>query len=237
MPTSMYRPGIVLTSHQPDFLPYMGFFYKAARSDILVFSDDVQFSKKGMHNWNRIKTPDGVRKLTVPVHAHHDTKLRDIPIADQRHSLETVIKTIKQNYRRSPHYEECLVLLDCLSIYANALHTQPMAMLNRCLTLLIMDRFGMNTRIALASDLGISGHKDDRIFQMCEKLGASTYLSGRGAADYHQSEEYRSRGIDLVYTDYQPFEYPQLYGEFVENLSVIDYVMNCGFELPRGWER
>ena len=72
---------------------------------------------------------------------------------------------------------------------------------------------------------------------MCEKFNASAYLSGLGAADYHQPEEYRSRGIDLVYTDYQPVEYPQLYGEFVENLSVIDYVMNCGFELPRGWER
>lgn len=52
---------MILTSHQPDFLPYMGFFYKAARSDVLVLSDDVRFSKSGMHNWNRIKHPGGAR--------------------------------------------------------------------------------------------------------------------------------------------------------------------------------
>ena len=73
---------MILTSHQPDFLPYMGFFYKVARSDVLVLSDDVQFSKQGMHNWNRIKTEAGPKKLTIPVHAHHDTPLCRVEIAD-----------------------------------------------------------------------------------------------------------------------------------------------------------
>lgn len=68
---------MIVASHQPNFLPYMGFFYKAAKCDVLVFSDDVQFSKKGMHNWNRIKTPSGEAKLTLPVHAHHDMRLAD----------------------------------------------------------------------------------------------------------------------------------------------------------------
>lgn len=228
---------MILASHQPNFLPYMGFFYKAAHCDVLVFSDDVQFSKKGMHNWNRIKTANGELKLTLPVRAHHDTKLKDVEIADQKHSLETIIKTIRQNYRSAPHYRECLVLLDMLSIFSAATSTQPMAMLNRGLILLIMERFGMECRIGVASELGITGHKDERILQMCEKVGADTYLSGRGAAVYHEPEKYRARGIDLVYSDYQPTEYPQLYGEFIPNLSVIDYVANCGFNLPRGWKK
>ena len=95
----------------------------------------------------------------------------------------------------------------------------------------------MPLAITRASALGIRGHKDERIFQMCEKLGADVYLSGRGAAAYHQPEEYERRGIDLIYTDYEPVRYPQLHGEFVENLSVLDYIFNCGYELPRGWIR
>lgn len=228
---------MVLTSHQPDFLPYMGFFYKAARSDVLVFSDDVQFSKKGMHNWNRIKTPDGARKLTIPVHAHHDMRLADVEIADQLYSIHSAVKTLEQNYRRAPHFDDGVQLLDIMEGFANRIPDLTLFFLNRALTLTLMDSFGIAPKIAIASELGLTGRKDERIFQMCEKVGADTYLSGRGAADYHQAEEYLLRGIDLVYTDYQPVEYPQLYGPFIENLSVIDYVMNCGFELPKGWSK
>ena len=92
---------MILASHQPDFLPYMGFFYKAANCDVLVFSDDVQFSKKGMHNWNRIKTPGGAQKLTVPVHAHHDTLLKDVMVVDLWHDYDRLAKTIRQHYSRA----------------------------------------------------------------------------------------------------------------------------------------
>ena len=63
------------------------------------------------------------------------------------------------------------------------------------------------------------------------------YVSGSGAKDYHIEEDYERNGIRLVYSDYQPVIYPQVGRPATENLSVIDYVMNCGFELPRGWKR
>lgn len=228
---------MVLTSHQPDFLPYMGFFYKAARCDTLVFSDDVLYSKKGMHNWNRIKTPAGPQKLTVPVHSHHDLRLCEITVSNIAHSIEGVMKTIHQNYRRAPHFDEGVRLLDVMAVLA----LRPrllMTELNMKLTLAIMEEFGIRPRVLTASeDLHLTGRKDERIFQMCEEVGADTYLSGTGAADYHQPEEYQLRGIDLVYTDYRPVEYRQLYGPFIPNLSVVDYVFNCGFALPEEWRR
>ena len=228
---------MILTSHQPDFLPYMGFFYKVARSDVLVLSDDVQFSKQGMHNWNRIKTEAGPKKLTIPVHAHHDTPLCQVEIADPGHCIRQAVKTIEQNYRKAPHFDEGLELLKIMLFFSgpgNAWLTE----MNENLTLHIIDSFGiMPLDITRASALDIHGHKDERIFQMCEKLGADVYLSGRGASAYHQPEEYERRGIDLIYTDYEPVRYPQLHGEFVENLSVLDYIFNCGYELPRGWIR
>ena len=109
---------MILTSHQPDFLPYMGFFYKAARSDVLVLSDDVRFSKSGMHNWNRIKTPAGAQKLTIPVHAHHDTPLCQIEIADPSHGIGRAVKTIEQHYRKAPHYGEGAELLEIMQFFS-----------------------------------------------------------------------------------------------------------------------
>lgn len=228
---------MVLASHQPDFLPYMGFFYKAARCDTLVFSDDVLYSKKGMHNWNRIKTPAGPQKLTVPVHSHHDLRLCEITMADIARSIQGVVKTVDQNYRRAPHYDEGSVILNAMSQFT-AFRQLDMVEFNTTVTTLIMECFGIKPRLLTASeDLHLTGHKDERIFQMCEEVGADTYLSGTGAADYHQPEEYEAHGVELIYTGYRPVEYPQLYGPFVPNLSVVDYVFNCGFTLPEEWRR
>ncbi|MCB5924209.1 WbqC family protein [Clostridium sp. DFI.5.61] len=227
---------MILTSHQPDFLPYMGFFYKVARSDVLVLSDDVQFSKSGMHNWNRIKTPAGAQKLTIPVHAHHDTPLCRVEIADPGHGIGRAVKTIEQHYRKAaPHYGEGAELLEIMQFFSGPGNSWLTEM-NENLILHILDRFGIKPLAILrASALGIQGHKDERIFQMCEETGADTYLSGRGAANYHEPYEYMLHGIDLIYTDYEPVQYQQLYGEFIPNLSVLDYIFNCGYELPRGW--
>lgn len=226
---------MVVSSHQPNFLPYMGVFYKAAKCDVLVLSDDVQFSKKGMHNWNRIKTPTGEAKLTLPVHAHHDMALADVPVVDPQYSVDKLVKTIEQNYRKARHYEEGMVILDAMkreSTKAN-LH---MTDINIALIRLIMEQFGITPKVLLAkSDLHLTGHKDERIFNMCEQLHADTYLSGTGAAVYHQPEEYARKNIELVYSEYKPIMYDQMYGPFIENLSVIDYVMNCGFEFPKEW--
>lgn len=227
---------MILTSHQPDFLPYLGFFYKVSRSAILVLSDDVMFSKKGMHNWNRIKTTSGSAKLTIPVHAHHDTPLKDILVSEPRKSIRSVIKTLQQNYKKAEHYrdgEELLEIMDSFSTFPE-LH---LVELNESLIIHILDRMGIAPRvIKRASFLNVEGHKDERIFQMCDTLSADVYFSGIGAASYHQLEDYLQHGINLVYTDYQPFMYPQLYGEFIPNLSVADYVFNCGFEFPERWK-
>ena len=233
---------MILTSHQPDFLPYMGFFYKVLHSDALVISDDVQFSKKGMHNWNYIKTPEGAKKLTIPVHAHHDTPLRFVEISECHYSLLSVAKTLEQNYRKAPHFSEGMEIVEIIRTFANLNFkkddTVPLAVLNNHLNGTIMQRFGiLPKRVKFASALGVTGHKDERIFQMCEALKADTYLSGRGAASYHDPEEYKKRGIRLIYTDYEPVQYGQLHGEFAPNLSVIDYIFNCGFELPQSWRR
>lgn len=94
---------MILTSHQPNFLPYMGFFYKAFKSDVLVLSDDVCYSKKGMHNWNWIQTRTGKQKITVPVNAHHDSRLCDISVSDPTVNLKKVCRTITETYAISCH--------------------------------------------------------------------------------------------------------------------------------------
>ena len=104
-------------------------------------------------------------------------------------------------------------------------------------------RFGMVVQEKKAiefqrsSCLPLENRRDARIIEMCKLLNADVYISGEGAKDYHIEEDYRKNGIDLVYSDYEPVVYDQVGGRQVINMSVIDYVMNCGFELPRGWKK
>ncbi|PYN08619.1 MAG: hypothetical protein DME02_07080 [Candidatus Rokuibacteriota bacterium] len=66
--------------HQPQYLPWLGYLAKWAAADLFVFLDSVQYEKNGWQNRNRIKTADGARWLTVPVHARLGTPITDVAI-------------------------------------------------------------------------------------------------------------------------------------------------------------
>ena len=227
---------MIFASHQPDFFPYMGYFYKVFRSDVFVFSDNVQFSKKGMHNYNEILTANGPLRLTLPVH-YHVVNLNEIQIAADTATVEKMLKTIWMEYKNSDHFHEVFpVVAELLESAPGASH---LAVFNEGCIKRLCDLFGLTAsrEFVLSSTLPLKERRDARIIEMSKLLGADTYVSGAGAKDYHVEDDYRRNGIQLVYSDYQPIEYPQVGRPATKNLSVIDYVMNCGFELPRGWTR
>lgn len=227
---------MILSSHQPNFLPYMGFFYKAYNSDVMAMSVDVAFSKQGRHNWNLIRTANGTRKMTLPVHAHHDTRVADATWVDLEYNLDKVIKGLLQDYRKAPFYGAGMELTEAMEEAAENCGGS-MARFNMDMIRYICKRFGMKTVFISTLPLDLTGHKDERILQMCEKVGADVYLSGEGARAYHIPEGFEAKGIELRYSHYEPIHYPQIHGEFIENLSVADYIFNQGYELPREWVR
>lgn len=229
---------MILASHQPDFFPYMGYFYKIWKSDIFIFSDDVQFSKSGRHNYNDIMTANGPQRFTLPV-SQHTVNLNEIQIAADDRKIEEMLKTLRQNYQKAPHFKEVFPRLASLlwmaPISPDLATFNAMCIRNLCLWM------GMFRYNRLSSDLFLNSRRDERIIEMCQIVKADTYYSGSGAKDYHIEDDYKAAGINLVYSDYCPLEYPQTVpgqkGEpkFVApNLSVIDYLMNCGFECPWG---
>lgn len=227
-----------LTSHQPDFMPYMGFFKKVYDSDFLVFSEDVLFSKKGMHNWNYIKTSQGERKkLTVPVYAHQSSKLSDVTIVDPKKNLSILVKTLHQNYSKSPYFAEAECILRVITHIASLYKDQPLDLVtfNVTLTIIILKEFGIRTQIISSGGMNLVGKKDVRIIDMCHKTSATSYLSGEGAKNYHDHTLFEASGIKLDYVENTKLCYPQINGEFIENLSVFDYVCNCGFNIPDQW--
>ena len=225
---------MIVTSHQPNFLPYMGVFYKAFKSDIIVLSDDVQFSKKGMHNYNLIRTKDGSQKITIPVNSHHDIRLCDVMVSEPKRSIPKVVRTLKEAYTKTEHYDDGMEILSIIEDAAD--ENLRLTNLNTAIIRHIFKRMGIKAHILIATeDLSLLGHKDDRILMMCQQTKGKTYYSGTGSKAYHNEERYRKNGINLVYSDYRPSAYQQKYEPFLPNLSVIDYVFNEGYKIPEAW--
>lgn len=224
---------MILASHQPDFLPYPGFFYKLLKSDVFVFSDDVQYSKSELHKYNFIKGANGRQRIAVPVSFDTGDLICDVRIADDDRLIQKMIDTIVQAYSKAPYFDE--VIDHLIPIIEGKGGRGYLASMNANLIKWIARNLGIKTPILWASQLHLSGHKDDRIVALCNALGCNEYYSGTGAAAYHSRLTFAAAGIRLTYSDYKPILYPQQYGEFEENLSMLDYIFNCGFELPKEW--
>ena len=224
----------VLASHQPDFFPYMGYFYKMFNSDVFVFSDNVQFSKSGRHNYNEILTANGPHRFTLPV-SQRVANLNEIQIAADEHRITTMIKTLWMEYKKAEHFHEVFPVIEKLLWMAP--DAKSLADFNYGCISGLAALFGISARTEFvkSSELPITQRRDARIIEMCKILDADVYYSGSGAKDYHIEEDYATNGIRLVYSDYQPIEYRQVGRPATVNMSVIDYAMNCGFTLPRGW--
>ncbi len=236
---------LVFSGHQPNFLPYMGFFYKIYKSDIFVLDDDVQYTNKEYasmdgvrvgHNSNAIRIGSGRGKITIPVSYEFGDKINEVKICYNIRWREKLLKTIKYNYGKHPFFELGFSLLEG----AFCKDYEKLYDLNRHLLDEIINGFGLTAKIVTASiDVPTKLKKNDRNIYQCKSLGANVYYSGAGGGrEYNDEEAYENNGIKLVYSDYIPVPYRQYHRkDFIENLSVIDYIFNCGFELPERWCR
>jgi hypothetical protein len=219
----------VVAVHQPNYVPWPGYFHKLARADVFVYLDSVQYPRgRSFAARNRIKTPNGVRYLTVPVSipSGREGKVTylEVELADEGWR-ETHLRTVEQCYRKAPSFG------DVFPLYQQQLELAASFVE---LTTGLVDAFasylGIETQRVRLSELdGVSGAKAELVLEVCLAVGADVYLSGSGGGrDYNDEELLASRGIELRYDEYVYPEHPQLWGPFEPNLSILDMLLNCG---------
>jgi len=214
--------------HQPNYLPWVGFFDKLRRSDVFVLLDAVQYPRgRSVANRNRIRTANGALMLTVPVSRPPGSEgkalYREIRFADlawrQKH-----LRTIEQAYARAQHfdrlYPELRALIERIDGFCD---------LNVALIRWMAEALGIPTRIALMSELGTDfGPQNHLIIGLAAKTGCTEYISGAGGAAYNDAALLAEAGVTLRYQDFQTPRYPQLGEGFLPDLSALDMVLNCG---------
>ena len=244
---------MLLTGHQANYLPYLGFFEKIARADAFVLVDTTQFVKRGPFGWihrNRIRTDtpqdaespakatdgrergdshsrDGWMWLSVPVltHGKFTQSIREALINPQVPWARKHRRSIDWEYRKAPHYDALKPWLD----EAYGRPWESLADLNEFLIRRMLETLGIRTPLVRSSDLGATGRKTDLVIDLCRRMKADTYLSGIHGRDYLEKERVAAAGITLKFQEFRHPVYPQVHGgAFIPHLSTLDLLMNCG---------
>lgn len=220
----------IIAIHQPNYIPWLGFFYKIHQADTFVFLDDVQYSNKGMHDFHYIKTPQGRFRLKMPVKVSFGDNINQVVINNSIFWRESHLKQLESNYKKAPYFKD--VYQDIAELFS--VNVDNMSVLNKMIIKFIAEKFGISTVFISSSELDITNKdKNERIFEICQKVDASVYYSGTGASVYQNESDFIGKGIELKYSTFKPFIYPQFWGNFEPNVSVVDYLMNCGYDLDR----
>ena len=217
----------VVVIHQPQFLPWLGYIDKLDRSDVFCLLDTVQYKKNEFQNRNRIKTADGWQWLTVPVTYRFPQRIEEVGVNQTVDWQRKHLQALKTNYSKSPFFETYYASFEEFYQQSYELLTE----VNVACIRLLMDLLGLKSKVVLASSLQV-GTEDPtlRLVEICRSLGGDAYLSGRDGAKYMDLDTFHSHQLELVFQDFNHPEYPQCYGPFEPNLSVVDLLFNCGPE-------
>lgn len=224
---------MILTAHQPAYLPWLGLFHKIAVADRFVSLDNVPRSHGDWTNRNRVKTANGPVMLTVPAltHGHRDKPIREIEIDNKQPWQRKHWKTIQQAYGKAPYFKDYATFFET----AYSMEWRRLTDLNEWMLQWFLYTLGIRVGFAHACLHDFTGQGSDLLLDMCQNLGANTFIFGEQGRNYADEAAFRAAGIRVGFQKYRHPEYPQQYpGQgFVSHLSIIDLLFNCG---PKSYE-
>ena len=218
---------MLVAIHQPEYFPWLGFFEKLIRADVFVILDDVQFSKGDFHNRTRVKGAEGPQWLSVPVVHRFPQRINEVKLSDTNWR-EKHWRSLVSCYSGSRYFRE----------FATALHDffgQPRNQLidvNIAALDLAIRALKVRCKYIFSSDLKVKGTKSELVLNICKKLGATGYYSGRTGSAYLNLSSFEQARIEVQVQNFRHPFYEQRFCKtgFISNLSVIDLLFNHGSE-------
>lgn len=221
---------MIVAIHQPNFFPWLGYFNKIARADVMCLLDNVQFPKKGGTWINRVRilVNGAPTWATAPVDRRFSgmRQIHEMSTSTEPEWRAKLLRTLSLAYRNARHFDsvwpriEELVSYptDCLADY------NENAIRKLCESLNLDD-----TRLVRGSTLAVSGNATDLLISIVTAVGGHTYLCGGGAAGYQEDEKFAQAGIRLEYQHFSSPTYDQQLEQFQPGLSILDALAHCGF--------
>ena len=214
--------------NQSNYISWKGYFNMIQSVDLFILYDDVQFTKRNWRNRNLIKTPHGLKWLTIPVivKGKYFQKIRDTNISDEGWNIRH-LKTIKGCYSKARHFKDVFPFIEDMYLTANY---TTISEINFHFISAICKYLDIKTDIVFSNKYDLSeNEKTSRLIDICKQAGATEYISGPLAKDYIDKDKFENCNIKLTWMNYDNYpEYSQLYGDFVHKVSILDLLLNCG---------
>ena len=217
---------MILTAHQPVYLPWLGLFHKIWLAEKFVLFNTVQYLPKEWMNRNKIKTNQNEIWLPVPVikKGFLEKKIYEIEINNETNWQKKHFKSIYINYKKTKYFKNYIESFE--EIYSK--QWNYISDLNEHMLKFFLNELNIKTEFLRASDYSFKGKKSDIVLDMCKTLGAKKYIFGSQGKDYAKIEKFRENNIEVFFQNYNHPSYDQIHGNFKSNLSVIDLLFNCG---------
>jgi hypothetical protein len=218
---------MILSTNQPYFFPYPGFFYKAHLADLMVILDTVQFPQGT--TWitrNRFKNDQGIIWMTIPVWKKGLglQRIDKVRICYEGTWMKKHLASFRQAYKNAPYFAEHMSFVS----ETFSLNHERLIDLNMAIVHYLARQLGVKTKLKLLSELGVEEKGDKLLIQLCKQIGASRYLVHQAAGKYLNGELFQKAGIRLQFFKCPTWIYPQLWGDFLSDLSALDLLFNCG---------
>jgi hypothetical protein len=225
-------PSRVVAIHQPNFFPWLGYFDKVAKSDVFIFLDHVQFPKTGGVWSNRVKLLVGgeARWVTAPIvrNFHGVRAISEMEFQSNDPWRDKLLRSLAGNYGRAPFYRETVEFIEPLILNPE----NNLARYNGAAVRAIANRLGLpSEKFHWSSEMGVDKRANEMLISLTRAVDGGAYMCGGGAEGYQEDATFAAAGVGLIYQDFQHPVYPQIGAkEFVSGLSIIDALMNHGFE-------
>ena len=219
---------MIVSIHQPHFLPWMGYINKILRSDIFILLNTVQYRPRYYQNRAKIRRNNDAIWISVPVHSERETKIQDVTIVQDQDWQKNITSNIENLYRKKTFFNKYWQPIKYSILKeANTLDVLDFNILTTLLELLDIS----HVKLFIASDLAVTTtDPTQRLVDLCIASGGTSYISGRGGRDYMEVNKFSEANINVIYQDldFNSVVYSQGEELFVPGLSVIDAIFNIG---------
>lgn len=216
---------MIVAIHQPQYMPWIGYFDKMDRADVFCYLDSVQYKKNEWQNRNRIRTAQGWQWLTVSVNYRFPEKINQVQINNREQWGKKHLQAIRTNYARADYF------MKYFGFFGEILKQDwaCIADLNIEMSERLRGLIGLgDLKTIKASEMVLSEDPTGRLVEICRNLGADTYLAGADGGKYMDMIQFEQAGIQVVFQEFKHPVYPQVYPGFESHMSVIDLLFNCG---------
>jgi hypothetical protein len=216
---------------QSNYIPWKGYFDMISLVDEFILYDDMQYTRRDWRNRNKIKTPNGLSWLTIPVEVKgkYFQKINETLISEPGWAKDHWA-TIKQFYSKAKYFKDYKDVFE--NFYLNT-EEQYLSKVNYELIRIVNEILGIRTKISWSSDYELVDGKTERLLNLARQAGGTEYISGPAAKDYIEESMFQEAGIKLTWMDYSGYqEYDQLFPAFEHGVTALDLIFNMGPAAP-----